>query len=165
MVVKVVISKMNRKELISKIFESRNLLEGYIKRVRDDQKELLILHGEWSIKDLIGHLGFWENRIVNMFSLMQDGQSPEPFSDMDGLNLQALQETRAQTLETVVYQERAAYEKILGLVDSASEDELFDPNYFAWTAGASFADMISDNTWGHYDEHAPEIHSWLNRIA
>ncbi len=156
---------MNRPELMSRIAESREQLEAILARFSDERKLLVILHGEWSVKDLIGHLGFWENRAVSLFELLKKGASPEPFRDIDMLNDQALTEMRSLSLADVQLFEKAAYQKMLALLNNASDQELFDPDHFAWTAGQCFEGIVSDNSWGHYDEHLPELTQWLKRIA
>lgn len=157
---------MNRQELKGKIRSSRGELESALGRISNEQRTLVILHGEWSIKDLIGHLGFWEARVVSLFLILKAGGIPESdHQDMDILNAENLLRTRGQSLEEVVGFEQAAYKKVLELIDTASDKELTDPHHFAWTQGRSFDEMISDNTWGHYEEHLPEVMAWLKRIA
>jgi hypothetical protein len=51
---------------------------------------LIVLHGEWSIKDLIGHLGFWEERVVSLFTTLRMGRKPLPSPELDALNAQVL---------------------------------------------------------------------------
>jgi len=156
---------MNKSELIDKIFTSRENLLANFARIGDDRSSLVILHGEWSAKDLIGHLCFWEERVSTLFSVLKAGKLPEPFLDMDLLNAEAVAEFAKLSLDQVRKREEIAYQKILTIINEASEEELFDPNYFAWTEGRNFAEFISDNTWGHYDEHIPEMIAWLKRIA
>ena len=33
------------------------------------------------------------------------------------------------------------------------DDDLFNPQRFAWTEGKPFAEWIESNTYGHYAEH------------
>ena len=156
---------MNRQELLSRIIHNREELEATLAKFSDERMEMVILHGEWSVKDLIGHLGFWENRAVSLFSALRNGVTPEVSQDMDALNAKALVEFRSLPLGDVKSFEKAAYQKILGLLQEASDQELFDPKIFTWLEGRSFVDVIADNTWAHYEEHLPEMFQWLKRIA
>lgn len=156
---------MNKAELTSKVLASRAQLEAALAQISDERMALVILHGEWSAKDLIGHLGFWENRVAFLFTTLQAGKTPEPFQDMDMLNNQAIAEMRTLSLENVRRLEKSAYQKVLALLKQASEAELFAETHFAWTGGRCFGDLIGDNTWGHYEEHLPELQAWLKRIA
>jgi hypothetical protein len=156
---------MSKQELTTKILAARQQLENTLARIDEERMPLLILHGEWSVKDLIGHLGFWEASVVSLFNTLKAGKSPEPFPDLDALNAQVLADSRKQSLAEVRRQEKTAYQKVLALVQDATEAELFDPRHFAWAEGRPFEDFIHDNTIGHYEEHLPEVTAWLKRIA
>jgi len=156
---------MNRKELIDKILASRAQLEEALGQISNERMLMVLLHGEWSVKDLIGHLGFWESRVAALFPLLKVGKTPEPFKDIDALNSQAIDEMRTLSLSDVRRLEKSAYQKILAVIKEASDPELFDPDHFAWTEGRCFEEIISDNTWGHYEEHLPELQAWLKRVA
>jgi hypothetical protein len=162
---KVEILKMNKAELNEKIQSSRSRLEEALTKISDNRMSLVILHGEWSTKDLIGHLGFWEQRVLNLFDVLKAGEIPEPYEDMDELNDRAVSEMRLRSLADIRDFEREVYENLLRLIRNASDAELFEPDHFPWTGGHAFEEIISDNTWGHYDEHLPELTAWLKRIA
>jgi hypothetical protein len=156
---------MSKQELTTKLLAARQQLESTLARIDEERMPLLILHGEWSVKDLIGHLGFWEASVVSLFNTLKAGKSPEPFPELDVLNAQVLTDSRKQSLAEVRRQEKTAYQKVLALVQDATEAEMFDPRHFAWTEGRPFENFIYDNTIGHYEEHLPEVTAWLKRIA
>ncbi len=156
---------MNKEELSQIILASRARLVASVGLVGEERMDRVILHGEWSVKDLIGHLAFWEQQVVTLFELLQAGTNPEPMEDLHKLNEQAIQEYRTLSLVEVREIEQQAYETILGLVEKASEAELFEPRHFGWTEGRCFYEFIAGNTCGHYDEHLPELIGWQKRIA
>ena len=156
---------MNKQELLEKIQSGRDELERVLFKVSEQQKLLIILHGEWSVKDLLGHLGFWENRIAELLEALKAGNLPEPALDLDRINAKSILEMRGKSLVEVEGFEKGAFQKVLEIVRKASDDELFDPGFFTWTNGTSFQELISDNTWGHYVEHLPDRTAWLRRIA
>jgi hypothetical protein len=156
---------MNKQDLTAKIVAGRTQLEAALSHVDEERMPLIILHGEWSVKDLIGHLGFWENKVVSLFNTLRAGRTPDPMPELDVINARVLSESRKQSLSEVRRQEKAAYQKILALLKDANERELFDPAHFPWMDGRPFENFISDNTYGHYEEHLPELAAWLKRIA
>ena len=84
----------------------------------------------------------------------------EPAADdlsLDELNDQAYRLNRAGTLDEVRREERAAYSQLIALTANATDDELFNPQHFAWTQGKPFAEWIVNNTYGHYEEHAADL--------
>ena len=156
---------MNKDELKQIILASRTRLVASIGLVGEERMDRVILHGEWSVKDLIGHLAFWEQRVVTLFELLQAGTSPGSMEDLNKLNEQVILEYRTLSLVEVREIEQLAYQTVLGLVEKASEAELFEPTHFGWTEGRCFYEFIADNTCGHYDEHLPELVGWQKRIA
>ncbi len=156
---------MNKQELKSAILVGRDRLEAVLNLVGDSQKQLIILHGEWSVKDLLGHLYFWQDHVYSEFSLLKSGKSPEKITDYDAINQAEIRKMAPIPLEDVKKMEEESFQRLLSLVDTADDLELFDPNHFAWTNGQSFGDYLYDYTIGHYDEHIPEVIAWLKRVA
>jgi hypothetical protein len=156
---------MNKQELLDKIVTGRAQLEAALSHIDEERMPLIILHGEWSVKDLIGHLGYWEGFVVTLFNTYRAGKTPEPFSDVDLVNAQVLSQSRKQSLSELRRQEKNAYQKILALLQEASPQELFNADHFPGTKGQPFESIISDNTYGHYAEHLPELNAWLKRIS
>jgi hypothetical protein len=145
---------MNKAELLANIRSGRQQLEVALARFSDEQLLVPRLHGGWSIKDLIAHFGFWEGRIVTLYGQLMRGEQPaadEP--PLDELNAQAYAQRQAQTLDEVRREEQAAYTQLLAIAVNASDDDLFNPQRFAWTGGKPFAEWIENNTYGHYEEH------------
>ncbi len=152
-----------KETLTAKILSGRKAFEETLARVPAHEMETPILHDGWSVKDVLGHLGFWEAQTVSRFNLLRAGGTPELVADMDALNAQALTDTRRLSLDEVRRQELEAYRQLLDIVQQASADELFKPGYFAWANGNAFMGWIAGNTWEHYEEHLPELTAWLER--
>lgn len=165
MAVKVEIFTMNRLELKNKSLQSRKVFFDEISKINPERMELIILHGEWSVKDLIGHICEWENRVVDLLEILRVNITPEPIGDIDALNQAAIQEYRLLSVDVVQEMEQKAFQRVLSILDAGNDDELFGKEYFPWAEGRSFAEFICDNTWGHFEEHLPEVTAWLKRIA
>jgi hypothetical protein len=155
---------MDKPTLLARITSGRAQLDAALARVDEERMPLIVLHGKWSVKDLIGHLAYWENHVSELFNTLRAGKTPEPF-ELDPLNAQILAEARRQSLTKILKQEKSAYQHILALIREASDQELFDPAHFPGTDGRPFENFISANTYEHYEEHLPEVSAWLKRIA
>jgi hypothetical protein len=145
---------MNKADLLANIRAGRQQLEFALARLSEEQWLAPALHGGWSLKDLIAHFGFWEGRIITLYGQLARGE--EPAADdlaLDELNAQAYAQHQAQTLDEVRREERAAYSQLIALTANAPDDDLFNPQRFAWTQGKPFAEWIINNTYGHYEEH------------
>ena len=64
---------------------------------------------------------------------------------------------KLRTLDEVRREERATYLQLLAIAVNAPDDDLFNPQRFAWTQGQPFAEWIVNNTYGHYEEHQADL--------
>ena len=70
MAVKVGIFSMNKDELLLKIRSSRQRLEEALANIRADQMDRVILHGQWSVRDMVGHICFWEDKLLSLYDIL-----------------------------------------------------------------------------------------------
>ena len=112
---------------------------------------------EWSIKDMVAHVGHWEAHIGRVFSEVLVGKNPErDRRSFDEINREIFLENRDRTAADVREGEAQAFQRLIGLIEGATEEDLFDPKRFGWTNGQPFADWIAGDTYEHYQEHAGE---------
>ena len=149
---------MNQAGLLARIRSWRAQFESALAQLSDDELLAPNLHGGWSIKDLIAHIGFWEQHTAMRFSALLRGVNPpDEALTLDELNARVYAQNRDKPLAEVRLKEQAAYEQLLLLVENAMDDELFNPRCFAWTEGKPFAEWIKNNTYGHYEEHQADF--------
>jgi hypothetical protein len=149
---------VNQAELLAHIRSGRAQFESALAQCSDDQLLVPNLHGGWSLKDLIAHIGFWEQQAALTFSALLRGVNPpdEPFT-LDELNARVYAQNQYKPLAEVRLAEQAAYEQVLLLVENARDDDLFNPQRFAGTQGKPLAEWIESNTYGHYEEHQADF--------
>ncbi len=110
-------------------------------------------------------LGWWERYMVKVYDLLQRGESPPyPLELTDpavaDINAHAWAESHQRSLADARRDENEAYHALVSLAETLTEDDLFNPRRFAWTAGCPLADPFIFNTWGHYDEHWRDLLTW-----
>jgi len=156
---------MNKAELLEQMRLGRQRLDAALARVDDDRWLTPELPGRWSIKDLLAHLGWWEEWIATIYATLLRGENPYAHhldqKAVDDLNAQALAKYHDQPLAEVRRQEESAYRNLLSVVENAPEEDLFDPHRFAWLQGELLAEWIINNAYGHYDEHLADVLRWL----
>ena len=149
---------MNQAGLLAHIRSGRAQFEAALARFSDDQLLAPNPHGGWSMKDLIAHIGFWEQRTAMRFSaLLRGAAPPEEALTLDELNARVYAQNQHKPLAEVRLQEQTAYEQLLLLVENAVGDDLFNPQRFVWTEGKPFAEWIENNTYRHYEEHQADF--------
>lgn len=151
---------MDRNTLFEMIYAGRTRLESVLQKLTPDQFVDPSLPGGWSMKDLLAHLGWWEQHVQDMYRDAVAGEDPgreNTAEDIDHLNARIRDMYRPWDLDRVREFERGAYDALLAMIESAPDENLFDPNRFGWTNGQPFVYWIAGNTYGHYDEHWNDI--------
>ena len=112
--------------------------------------------GAWSVKDVMGHLAFWDEQALLAAERHLAGQPPAAVPDVQAMNER---EAAARTVRTVAEQRaemERAHELIVALLDSRLP---LDPS----TVG--LCGCLEESTYQHYDEHAGQIRAWRERVG
>lgn len=155
---------MDRVELLNEIYAGRTRLEAALQKLTPPQMTSPDLPGGWSVKDLMAHLGWWENHVQELYrALVADGEPVEPINEgtVDAVNARVIETFRSRDLEDVRAYEQDAYTHLLELIETAPEADLFDPQRFSWTANQPFAGWLVGNSSGHYEEHLQNLENLL----
>ena len=155
---------MEREAWMGQIEQERGAFEALLARFPQDERDRAVLANGWSFKDLLGHLAFWQERVVSIYHHLTGGPEPVPglgALNVDELNAQVYAQYHARPLTEVVARAQASYRALLDLIRSVPETDLFDGDRFAWTKGRPFGDWIEGNSAGHYQEHLPDLRSCL----
>lgn len=155
---------MDKNELLERIETSRRELDALLSEFAPGQMEQPVLPGGWTLKDFLAHLEFWERRAVARYQALREGQAGRlPGDDLseDEINRQAYEHSRARSLDEVRAAERAAYGALLAVVRAAPDADLFDPQRFSFTGGQPLWGWFKGPTYGHYEEHLPDLRAAL----
>lgn len=147
---------MDRTELLTEVTAARSRFESILTQLDPTRMTEPELPGEWSLKDLLAHLGWWEHRAVEIYQeLVATGRSSRPMTpqELDAINAEIYNQFRTCSLEQILSYEREAYHAILHLLQIAPDADLFDPRRFAWMNGEPIVQLLLDNSTGHYEEH------------
>lgn len=112
--------------------------------------------GRWSVKDLLAHMGKWEEICLSELQKHMHGEEPGGnyrdalwYNDKWEDELQAL-----SLLESIAFFETMHAHLLLFL--SGLNAEQWDGYVRAWVGGS---------TWHHFEEHGAEIRVWRERLA
>ncbi len=156
---------MDKQELLAEMQAGREKLEGVLAGLSEQEMLEPALFETWSIKDGLGHLEYWERRVAEIYLALRDGRQV-PFSGyntVDELNNSVYAANRDRPLAEVRRDEANAYQSLYTMVENAPEADMSDPGRFAWTNGQPFSEWIEGNSYGHYEEHWPDLQAWLNK--
>lgn len=114
--------------------------------------------GEWTVKDLIGHIADWEWFGAEGLRLMAAGRTPdvEPIDDFDTWNAAHAEARREQSWDTVVSDLHAARRALAGAVEEIGEAALTQSFPFPWGGKGTPYQWICVYV-GHDREHAHDL--------
>lgn len=155
---------MNKAELIQAIRSGRAELEALWAGASAEQMtQLPGPQADWSVKDLIAHLTYWEQKVARAIQSGKWSQSPQS-ATVNGVNAEVYQENRDRPLADVLADFHRSLEQVVGQVQALSEDDLADPGRFAWQKDRPLWDYIAGETIEHYQDHVGDLRAWRAQI-
>jgi hypothetical protein len=147
------------------VISSRNRWERAIERVPADRWDDPTAPGNGTIKDLIAHIAWYEGQMVSLL-LTRDFTRGSGlwFIEPDERNAAIYAERAHWTRERVVQEEKELFEVLRPMLAELDEVDLNEPNQFVGMPDDLVPwEIIAGNTFGHYDEHLPDLEAWLDR--
>lgn len=113
--------------------------------------------GQWSIKDLLGHVAFWDGFGTDAVRRYLAGATAQEVEvATDPLNEREAATRAGRSVAEQRAEMAAAHERVLVLVSGLRPSDL---------EVAGVRDRIAADTYEHYDEHADEIRAWRKRVG
>jgi hypothetical protein len=115
--------------------------------------------GPWSVKDIVGHITTWERQAITAVSnyiAESDTAILAWKDDLDGFNLQAVDDTRSKTLDDLMTSLDQTHSELLAFVAGVPGDAL---------SVDGVINRIQEDTFDHYAEHTASIRQWLDTEA
>lgn len=114
---------------------------------------------DWSVKDLIYHLTFWQWPTLSLWT----GQSSaNQWQDIDSINARVLHESQTQSLPAVLAHYRQSGERLLQTISDLSEADLQHAS--PWQDGKLLWQHLADDTFEHCLEHRTDLRAWRNQF-
>lgn len=129
------------------------------------------VNGEWSMKDIVAHMTGWQHRMVNEVEAASKGKPKPPLpwgsnlESEDATNEWIYDRYKGRSVEEVLEETEALYQKLVGLIRGLPEDvriEFREPRYYLIWLGderypvGEFFDHLDD-------DHMPDVRAWLER--
>ena len=110
-------------------------------------------NGDWSVKDLVAHIGSWFAEAATMLEQMRMGTYTRERLDVDGLNERWFETWRNQDFSTVKAELLSARARMLEEWDRLPEVDDEARRWF-W-----------ESTVEHYEEHVPRLREWRAELG
>ncbi len=148
---------ISKQEILSNLCAGRAELEAALAGLSPEQMlRPATCGGEWSVKDLLGHIVAWEQHLLADYARLFSGQPVYEMANqaaVDQINAAIFARYRDVPLAEVQAEFARSYRQVLEWVESASEEQLACPYLYGMTAG----EFIRIDTYEHYAEHLPYL--------
>jgi hypothetical protein len=152
---------VKKAELLDSIQSRRREWNETLAEVAEERMLESGVAGEWSIKDVIAHVTWWDTQTADMLqtktlSNVKLWQMPQDVRN-DAIYI----ENRDRPLDEIRQESGAAFLWLIASIESLGEDDLTDPSRYRqmpaeWTPWR----VIVANTYAHYYQHLPDIRAW-----
>lgn len=112
---------------------------------------------DWSVKDQIAHLIWWENLAMLRAPLQLAGEETGTINNLDEINAQVLAQSEAMTLDEVLAVFEANLARLKALCAGISDELLNDK---ASKRRPPYWILVTD-TFEHYAEHQPDLERYV----
>lgn len=149
---------MSKQQLLDELeTEFAKLLEA-IDGLTDEQM-LKVWYGDWSVRDILGHIVGWHHEMDGVLERISRGEKPVPdgvdYNDPDPWNAKFAETWQSASPQAVVEELTASKDLFVKAAKLVPEDRFEE--------GRSAARIVQATGFGHYKEHAPEIAEWRKK--
>lgn len=145
---------------------ARKRLEAVLAKLSDELMTAPTLEGGWSVKDVLAHIAFWDDRLVYAVhppSGARNPLAPPQIEDipygpewLEAVNTRVYRLNHERPLDEVRRDFEQAYTRLQDTVRGASDHDLLDPDGLTRRWGFPAMEMF-DGIREHYAEHAEAL--------
>lgn len=138
-------------EILIHVISSRVALTSTMFGLSEEQLTTPGPVGKWSVKDVMAHIGHWEEVCLEELRIHLRGErSGKDYRDAVALNDEWEAGLQALSLQESITLFETAHYQLFALLASLRPDQ-WNGYVRAWVQGA---------TWHHFEEHAEQIRAW-----
>lgn len=154
-------------QIVTRIAAAHQRLRDTVAELMDAQVQAAEHAEQWSIKDHLAHLAFWDQRLLHAIAPEGGPQTNRmfppliadiPYDDqwLTTVNDRIHTLNRDRDLGDVEAELAATQERLLAVVASLTLHDVFGPDGISAALGEPFAPMLL-GAYEHYEEHAEEL--------
>src|SRR5919199_1682272 len=147
---------MNRQQLLKKLDRAWAEFKESYAGLSDSQLTEPGVIGDWSVKDILAHVTWWEEEALRHLPLIiKEGRPPRYSTQYGGIDaFNALMTERKQdlSLADVLQQQEETHRQLIEYIQSVPEEQ--------FTRETPFRHRLRLDTYSHYPQHARAIREW-----
>ncbi len=117
--------------------------------------------GDWSVRDILAHVCWWEQEALKHLPQIQQGDQPPRYSvlygGIDAFNAHMTEQKRRLKLSEVRYQLEKTHGRLIEYLQTVPEEQ--------FASGTRFRRRLRLDTYSHYPIHTRDISAWRDRPA
>jgi hypothetical protein len=158
---------MNKQTLLEALKEGRENMEEILEGISETEMTEPGVSGEWSVKDILAHLTYWEAELIKLLWQAQQGQKPSTVQfqeeSVDEVNARWYEDIKKRQLDRVLADFDSVRKQTIRRVENLSEKDLTDPQRFSWLGERPLWQWIAIDSYEHEAEHGEDIQHWLEQ--
>jgi hypothetical protein len=147
---------VNREQLLSRLDTAWAAFQASYAGLASSRLTEPGVAGDWSVKDIIAHVTWWEEEALRHLPLIMAGGRPPRYSvtygGIDAFNAMMAERKRNVPLSDVLTQQNDAHQRLIDFIQSVSEDQ--------FTRETRFRRRLRLDTYSHYPIHTNAIREW-----
>ncbi len=157
---------------LNRIERHQESWEAIVSEVSDAAMDRPGAAGDWTFKDIAGHLNGWRERTVDRLEAAARDEAPPPpalpgdVSDetdegVEAINRWIYERNRDRPAADILAESREQFRRMRAAVEAIPEDALVTPGHFSWLGGEPLTAVL-EGSFGHlHEEHEPALRAWL----
>lgn len=153
-------------ELLEKLAANRDQLLDAVAGLSEEQMTTVPVVGEWTIKDVVGHIAYWEGVILDHVRESYAEGRPRPMRDDENddiVNPREAAKRKHRPWARVQAEFANVRAALIGKIESLSESDLSFQVPNPWwneTRFYSVGQMVEEDAVGHCREHTEQVQKW-----
>jgi len=152
---------MNRQQLLQKLDKAWAEIKESYAGLSDSQLTEPGVMGDWSVKDILAHLTWWEEEALKHLPLIIKEGRPTRYSTqyggIDAFNALMRERKQDLSLADVLQQQEETHRRLINYLQSVPEEQ--------FTRETRFRHRLRLDTYSHYPKHTKAIREWRERTV
>lgn len=119
---------------------------------------------DWSVKDLIVHIIWWENFMIKRIKDRLSGGEGKRNETIDNLNASIFEDNKDRALADVLAEFEANLLKVETFVASLSDEQINDTDVIN-IKGEELLHYLIGDTFGHYNSHRDDLQRFVDNVG
>jgi len=147
---------MDRLQLLKRLDRAWEALKASYVGLSDSELLESCVTDNWSVRDIIAHVTWWEEEALKHLPLILAGGKPPRYSvvygGIDAFNAQMTEQKRSLSLDEVLRQRDETHNRLIDFIHTVPEDQI--------ARETRFRRRLRLDTYSHYTKHAEAIWKW-----